>query len=135
MDKGKSLISIFAENLSKELKYNNKTQRELADVLGVHETTVSCWILSKSYPRVHQLQQISDYLGVRPVFLTEEQPSTNYTVETWNGAYFELVASTSDEREVQDLSIYDFQTEKMKIKTWKGSKVVHVREINKATQF
>ena len=55
---------IFAKTLKVLLEQKNKTQRDLADYLGVSETAVSKWVSGGSMPRMDKIDAICEYLGV-----------------------------------------------------------------------
>ena len=54
----------LGERIRKARKGNNMTQAELAHSIGVHEITIRRWELGDRNPDMHELQKISDVLGV-----------------------------------------------------------------------
>lgn len=68
-------------NISKNLKYymelkdiNNK---ELAEVLGVSESTVGKWLLKKSTPRMGVIEKLANYFNIEKSDLIEDKTSSN----------------------------------------------------------
>ena len=53
------LRELFAQRLSKLLTDNDMTQADLANMLGVSESTVGKWILKKAFPRMSIIEKIS----------------------------------------------------------------------------
>lgn len=66
---------ILSDNIQKLLDKRGITQTDLARDLGVAETTVSSWMLSKRYPGLKSQQRLADYFNVKRSDLTEEKPS------------------------------------------------------------
>lgn len=54
----------ISENLTRYMEKNNVNNRELADVLGVSESTVGKWILQKNAPRMGAIEQIARYFKI-----------------------------------------------------------------------
>lgn len=54
----------FKISLSAARVNANLTQRQLADSMGVNVSTIVNWEKSKTYPKVDQLYQLSDILGI-----------------------------------------------------------------------
>lgn len=65
--------SIFAKNLQRYMKINNKNQQDLSNDLGFGQSTISDWINEKKYPRIDALQQLADYFGIYKSDLSEEK--------------------------------------------------------------
>lgn len=68
-------------NISKNLKYymelkdiNNK---ELAEVLGVSESTVGKWLLKKSTPRMGVIEKLANYFNIEKSDLIEDKTSSS----------------------------------------------------------
>lgn len=57
-------MDIFADNLVDILKYANMTQRELADVSGLAESTISQYISKKRLPSIPSIINISYALDI-----------------------------------------------------------------------
>ena len=53
------LREIFAQKLSKLLTDSDMTQADLANLLGVSESTVGKWILKKAFPRMSIIEKLS----------------------------------------------------------------------------
>lgn len=55
---------IFARNLKYYLELHNMSQKELADKLGVVESTVSVWCQGKKTPRMDKVDMICDIFSI-----------------------------------------------------------------------
>lgn len=55
---------IFSKNLSNILNQHNKTQKEVADAIGVSPQTFNTWIQGIAIPRMGKVQLLADYFGI-----------------------------------------------------------------------
>ena len=78
LDETMNAKSLFGRRLHVLLAEKNMNQRELADVLGVTESTVGKWTLCKSMPRtIGTIQNIADYFHVNKNYLLDEKADKN----------------------------------------------------------
>ena len=78
LDETMNAKSLFGRRLHVLLAEKNMNQRELADVLGVTESTVGKWTLGKSMPRtIGTIQTIADYFHVNKNYLLDEKADKN----------------------------------------------------------
>ena len=63
---------IFSRNLVRHLNSSGKTQREVANAVGVSFGTFCDWTKGRSYPRMDKLQKLADYFGINKSDLVEE---------------------------------------------------------------
>lgn len=75
MDNAKNMKEVVAKNLELQLAKRGIDQTVMARDLEIPETTVSNWMLAKTYPRPDKIQLMADYFNVRRSDLTEERPS------------------------------------------------------------
>mgnify|MGYP000959608113 FL=1 len=79
---------IFSDNLNYYLKLNNKTQLDLANAIGVSNTTINNYVKGYNAPRMDKVDKICKYLGVSRSDLMEErikdktQKSKNHDIST-----------------------------------------------------
>lgn len=69
---------LFSHRLSSLMSERNINQREIAQVVGVSESTVGKWLLLKAIPRMGVIQKLADYFNVGKTYFLEaesEQPS------------------------------------------------------------
>lgn len=64
---------VFAKNLKKYIAESGKTQKELADVVGVSAPTFNEWVNGKKFPRIDRIQKLADYFGILKSDLIEEK--------------------------------------------------------------
>ena len=63
---------VFAKNLEKYLIRSGKSQREMADIVGVSSSTFNEWMKAKKYPRIDKIEFMANYFGVLKSDLIEE---------------------------------------------------------------
>ena len=65
--------TIFSKNLNHLLHLSGKTQKEVADAIGVIPTTFNSWCQGISLPRMGKVQALADYFGVSKSDLIDDQ--------------------------------------------------------------
>lgn len=63
---------VFARNLAKYLARSGKSQREMADIMGVSSSTFNEWMKAKKYPRIDKIEFMANYFGINKSDLIEE---------------------------------------------------------------
>lgn len=64
---------IFSNNLRRFITDSGKTQKEIADAVGVSAPTLNEWVSGKKFPRIDKIQKLADYFGVLKSDLIEEK--------------------------------------------------------------
>ena len=67
--------AIFAKNLRYYMKEKGKTQKELAEIIGVTATTINEWLKARKYPRIDKMELLAKYFNVLKSDLIEENPN------------------------------------------------------------
>lgn len=80
----------FAKNLSYYLERSGKTQRELAEVVGVAHSTFNDWIKAKKYPRIDKIELLADYFRILKSDLIEEKTEEHRQVQQKNSILADL---------------------------------------------
>ena len=63
---------IFSRNLLRYLSLNNKSQKEVADAIGVSPQTFNTWCQGIALPRMGKVQLLADYFHISKSDLLEE---------------------------------------------------------------
>ena len=63
---------VFAKNLAIYLQRSGKSQREMADIMGVSSSTFNEWMKAKKYPRIDKIEFMANYFGINKSDLIEE---------------------------------------------------------------
>lgn len=64
---------VFAQNLQRYISEAGKTQKEIADIIGVSAPTFNEWVSGKKFPRIDKIQKLADYFGILKSDLIEEK--------------------------------------------------------------
>ena len=65
--------TIFTKNLNRYLAYSGKTQREVADAIGVSPQTFNTWTQGIALPRMGKVQLLAEYFHIQKSDLLEEK--------------------------------------------------------------
>lgn len=68
---------IFARNLAKYLQRSGKSQREMADIVGVSSSTFNDWVKGKKYPRIDKIEFMANYFGIQKSDLIEDKKESS----------------------------------------------------------
>ena len=63
---------IFSNNLKRYLELTGKSQKEVANAIGVQPSTFCDWLNLRTYPRVDKVQALANYFGIKKSDLVEE---------------------------------------------------------------
>ena len=69
---------LFSIRLSKLMNERDINQREIAQAVGVSESTVGKWLLLKAIPRMGVIQKLADYFNVGKSYFLEEESEQGY---------------------------------------------------------
>ena len=64
---------VFAQNLQQYIAQSGKTQKEIAEAIGVSAPTLHEWVTGKKFPRIDKIQRLADYFGILKSDLIEEK--------------------------------------------------------------
>lgn len=64
---------IFAKNLRYYLSLEGKTQKELAQIIGVSAPTMHEWCRGKKTPRMDKVEKLANYFGILKSDLIEDK--------------------------------------------------------------
>ena len=85
---------VFSKNLVKYMKIYDKTQTDVAKLLGISISSVNDWINERTYPRMDKVQLLAEHFGVNISDLLEEKGEENGE---------ETIAISKKDQEVLDL--------------------------------
>ena len=64
---------IFARNLVRYIEKSGKSQKDLAEIVGVAASTFNDWCKAKKYPRIDKIELLANYFGIQKSDLIEEK--------------------------------------------------------------
>lgn len=93
------LMKLFSSRLSNLMSERNINQREIAQIVGVSESTVGKWLLLKAIPRMGVIQKLADYFGVGKSYFLEDEPEPKgYYTDPEVAAYADRLKNNPDMR-------------------------------------
>lgn len=63
---------VFARNLTMYLHRSGKSQREMAEIVGVSSSTFNDWANGRKYPRIDKIEFMANFFGIKKSDLIEE---------------------------------------------------------------
>ena len=94
--------AVFSANLSYYLELRGKSQKELAQHLGISQASVNDWVKMRTYPRMDKLQLTSEFLGVQMTDLCEPRnkvsAATNKAISDKEQEVLDLFHKVPDEK-------------------------------------
>ena len=104
---------VFAKNLRFYLERSGRTQKELAEIVGVSAPTMNDWIKGKKYPRIDKIEILADYFGILKSDLIEEKTQERREMQKKNDVLSTIVLKMNEDMEllemVEALSNLDFE--------------------------
>lgn len=64
---------VMAKNLHYYLEISHKTQKDLAEIVGVAPSTFNDWMKGKKYPRIDKIELLANYFGILKSDLIEDK--------------------------------------------------------------
>lgn len=63
---------VMAKNLAFYVERSGKSQKELAEVVGVSTSTFNDWMKGKNYPRIDKIEMLANFFGILKSDLIED---------------------------------------------------------------
>lgn len=82
---------IMAKNLAYYVERSGKSQRELADVLGIATSTFNDWMKGKTYPRIDKIEMLANIFGILKSDLIEERTEEHREMQKKNNIQADIV--------------------------------------------
>lgn len=81
---------VFAKNLSYYMEKSNKTQKEMAAIVGVSAPTFNEWLKAKKFPRIDKIEKLAQYFGILKSDLIEEKTEEHREMQQKNSTLVEF---------------------------------------------
>lgn len=65
--------TVLAKNLTYYVERSGRTQKELAEIVGVATSTFNDWMKAKKYPRIDKIELLANYFGILKSNLIEDK--------------------------------------------------------------
>ena len=82
---------VFAKNLRYYMESRGKSQKELAEIVGVSAPTMNDWLKAKKYPRIDKIEILSNYFGILKSDLIEEKSEEHREMQKKNDIISDVV--------------------------------------------
>lgn len=102
--------TIFSQNLKKWMADRIVTQQQLADAIGVGQSTVSAWCNGEKMPRMGKIEMMADYFGINKsdlLEIKEDNDDFRDRMRSEYGAIFDLVDKADPDQRQQIEKILD----------------------------
>lgn len=63
---------IFSRNLKRYIEKSGRSQREIAEEIGVGQSTFTDWVKGRIYPRMDKVEKLANYFGIKKSDLVED---------------------------------------------------------------
>ncbi len=107
---------IFSRNLLNYLNMENKSQKEVADAIGVSPQTFNTWCQGIALPRMGKVQMLADYFGIEKSDLIEDKSTQKQSSYYLNDETEQIAQDIFENRELRLLfdSARDAEPEDLK---------------------
>lgn len=82
---------ILANNLAYYVERSGKSQKELAEMVGVATSTFNDWMKGKKYPRIDKIEMLANFFGILKSDLIEERTEEHREMQKKNNAQADIV--------------------------------------------
>lgn len=82
---------VMAENLLYYMNKTGKTQKELAEIVGVSTSTFNDWIRAKTYPRIDKIEILANYFRILKSDLIEKKTEEHREMQKKNDILTDIV--------------------------------------------
>lgn len=106
---------IMAKNLAYYVERSGKTQKELAEIVGVAASTFNDWMKAKKYPRIDKIEILADHFGILKSDLIEEKSKEHKEMQKNNDVITDIIVRMRMDNEFLSVveSIYKLDSEKL----------------------
>jgi transcriptional regulator with XRE-family HTH domain len=81
---------VFAKNLKRYLDNKGRTQKEVAEFVGVATSTFNDWMKGKKYPRMDKIERLANYFGILKSDLIEDKGEAHFEMQQKNSTLVDL---------------------------------------------
>lgn len=82
---------VFAKNLKMYMEGRGKSQKELAEIIGVSAPTMNEWLKAKKFPRIDKVELLANYFGILKSDLIEEKSEEHREMQKNNDAISDII--------------------------------------------
>lgn len=94
---------VMANNLRYYVKKAGKTQKEMAEIVGVASSTFNDWMKAKAYPRIDKIEIMANYFKVMKSDLIEERTDEHRQMQKNNDTITDVIVRMRSDDEFFDV--------------------------------
>jgi transcriptional regulator with XRE-family HTH domain len=91
---------VFSENLKLYMARSGKSQKELAEYLGVSPAAFNEWIKAKKYPRIDKIEKLANYFGILKSDLIEQRSPEREEMQKKNDVLSDIILKLNEDMEL-----------------------------------
>ena len=106
---------VFGNNLAYYVERSGRSQRELADVLGVASSTFNDWVKGRKYPRIDKIEMLANIFGILKSDLIEERTEEHREIQKKNNIQTDIVLRMQQDEQFFQVvkTIHEMDPEKL----------------------
>ncbi|MBR5874497.1 MAG: helix-turn-helix transcriptional regulator [Oscillospiraceae bacterium] len=106
---------VFSKNLQMYMERSGKTQKELAEIMGVTAPTFHEWVKGKKFPRIDKVQKLADYFGILKSDLIEEKTEERREMQKSNDTLANIIVRLRTDKAFLTAveALYELDAEKL----------------------
>lgn len=89
----------MAKNLHYYLERSGKTQKELAEIIGVSTSAINDWMKGKAYPRIDKIEMLAAYFKILKSDLIEDKTEEHREMQEKNDTITDVVLRMRSDHE------------------------------------
>ena len=90
---------VFSKNLRYYMEAKGKTQKELAEIVGVSAPTINDWISGKKFPRIDRIEKLANYFGILKSDLIEQKSKEYREIQQKNSTLADITVRVRTDNE------------------------------------
>lgn len=106
---------VLANNLAYYVERSGKSQKELAEMVGVATSTFNDWMKGKKYPRIDKIEMLANFFGILKSDLIEERTEEHREMQKKNNVQADIVLRMQSDDEFFKVvkTIYEMDPNKL----------------------
>ena len=106
---------VFAKNLKYFMRRAGKTQKEMAEIIGVSTSTFNNWVLALKYPRIDKIEILANYFGILKSDLIEDKTKEREEMRKKNDTLSDIVIRLRSDKRFFSLveTLHNMDSEKL----------------------
>jgi len=88
---------VMAKNLHYYVERSGKTQKEMAEIVGVATSTFNDWMKAKAYPRIDKIEIMANYFKIMKSDLIEEKTEEHREMQKNNDTITDAVVKMRED--------------------------------------